>query len=301
MASQTTSDIWVPACDLCGSLNHATLAQNEAAVVRRCRECGLVSITHAGDASAASHLTPRLPVSVQVEAIRELRDRFPRSILIIGEPAPEVVAAANDVGATVTALQPYGTPVAPGVIARMISLESAAFAPDSFTLMICTDGLDNAANPSLVMDRAGRWLDSDGTLLVGALNAEPLIARLGRRRWLEQPGPGTRYLFTQRVLNEYARRFGFTVDSIRNRSHTRDVASIVTGANEPSWFSEMMVAPVALVSSLLGKGVVLVVRMRRGGLVLRPLVRPAEEALEDAPGFAPALYAGAHERAAESA
>jgi hypothetical protein len=92
------------------------------------------------------------------------------------------------------------------------------------------------------------------------------------------------------TVKGYAGRYGFGIKSVRTRSHTDEVAAIITGSEHPSWLMSMASAPLALAASTFGMGVMVVVEMTREGLAVRPLRREVEEGVEGAPGLAPALY-----------
>jgi hypothetical protein len=100
------------------------------------------------------------------------------------------------------------------------------------------------------------------------------------------------HLFTLDTLKGYAERFGFNIKSVRTRSRTEEVASIITGREQAMWLTEMALAPLALAASILGMGLTMVVEMRKAGLVMRPILRDVEEEMEGASGLAPALYTG---------
>ncbi len=292
MTTERTTEAWIPACDLCGSLRHAVLTRTATATIRRCRDCGLIGVEHLADAGTAYGAT------ISDEMICEELQRYGggRAVLVIGAPSEAVVSAAREAGAALTALLPPGQAAPAGINARGASLESAVFPPDSFHLIIVPRGLDGLGSPSLVFDRARLWLVPGGRLLAGALNYDGLPARLRRRSWLQRYAPTAEHMFTPSVLRDYARRFGFQVSSIRSRAHTRDVAAAMLRNPAPNWAAEMAVAPIALAASAFGMGIMIVAEMRREQLVTRPLLRSAEEAAEAAPGLAPALYTGVQMR-----
>lgn len=217
-----------------------------------------------------------------------------RAALVIGAPSTALVESAAEAGIELTALVEPGHGVIPGVSTREASLDAAGFVPEKFDIILCARGLDTLPSPSLFFDRARYWLSPEGKLLVGSLNFDSLPARLRRRNWLQRYAMSAEHLLSLGTLKRYARRFGFDIKSVRTRSRTEDVASIITGREHPLWVTEMAVAPLALAASLFSMGVIVVIEMRKAGLVLRPILRDVEEEAEGAPGLAPALYTGVH-------
>ncbi len=290
MTQEPTSDLWIPACDLCGSLRFETIAGG-GGVVRRCNDCGLVSVEQPHGTRGCAQ-GAYLPDTIACAALSGLRGTFRRSVLIIGTPSPAITAAIRETGATATVLsdQP-GINLAHDAV-RFGSLESAAFAPDSFDMVLLTMGLECIASPALLFDRVSAWLVPGGMMVMAALNFDALPARIRRQRWLGQHTDGVHHLFTQSTLADYANRFGFAIRTVRTQSRIQDVAGVIVGGNPPAWPTEMAMAPLALAANLLKMGMVLVVAMERRGLAMRPALRLPEESAESAPGLAPALYSG---------
>jgi hypothetical protein len=294
MALDPKSDTWVPACDLCGSFRFETIMLGSGAEARRCRDCGLVRIPHGNGHRAGGYAAVRIPEELLLEAISHNREDGTRSALVIGTPSTGLVEAASNAGLDLTALVEPGHGIIPGVSTHEASFDAAGFVPDKFDIILCTRGLETFVSPSLLFDRARYWLAPGGSLLVGALNFDSLPARLRRHNWLQRYAMGAEHLLSLSTLKGYARRFGFDIKSVRNRSRTEDVASIITGSEHPFWITEMAVAPLALAASLFSMGVIVVIEMRKSGLALRPILRGVEEEVEGAPGLAPAMYTGVH-------
>lgn len=288
MAVDQNSDTWVPPCDLCGSFRYETIKLSKGDVARRCRDCGLVSVTHTNGHRAGGYATVRVPDELLVGAIKGSRDA--RTALVIGAPSTELVEAAAAAGIDLTALVEPGHGKIPGVTTHEASFDAAGFVPEKFDLILCARGLETFPSLSMLFDRARYWLVPGGTLLVGALNFESLPARLRRRNWLQRYTMSAEHLVGLSTLKGFARRFGFDIKSVRTRSRTGEVASIITGREHAMWFTEMALAPLALTASLLGMGVIVVMEMTKGGLVMRPILRGVEEEVEGSPGLAPALY-----------
>jgi hypothetical protein len=292
MALDPKSDTWVPACDLCGSFRYEPITLGGGGLARRCRDCGLVRVAHDSARRAGGYALVRIPEELLLSAVRDGRSEPMRSALVIGAPSTALVEAAAGAGIELTALVEPGHGSIPGVSTREASFDAAGFVPDKFDIILCARGLETFPSPSLVFDRARYWLAPGGTLLVGALNFDSLPARVRRRNWLRRYAMSAEHLLSLGTLKAYARRFGFDIKSVRTRSRTEDVASIITGSEHPLWIAEMAFAPLALAASLFSMGVIVVIEMRKAGLVLRPILRDVEEEMEGAPGLAPALYTG---------
>ncbi|MEO5930020.1 MAG: methyltransferase domain-containing protein [Candidatus Kapaibacterium sp.] len=262
-------------------------------VARRCLDCDLVSIAR-GDQSP--HADPQghagLPDALMIDLLQRLAENQMLSVLLVGVPSPAVAATAHDLGVTMMVLSEPGSGEVPGIPTFQAKFENHSFLPDQFDLILCARGLESFTSPSLLFDRARHWLAPGGTLLVGSLNFGSLPARMRRGNWLARYGMTSEYLLSLDVIKGYAERFGFDIRSVRTRSNTGDVAAVITGHERPAWLTEMAVAPVALMASLLGMGVMVIVEMTRGGLAVRPLLRTVEEQAEGTPGLAPALYTG---------
>ncbi|HVZ38318.1 MAG TPA: methyltransferase domain-containing protein [Candidatus Kapabacteria bacterium] len=295
MRKESESTWWVPACDLCGNLEHAEERTAQGLLLRRCRKCGLISIAHDEPRPAAGTMSS-VPPALQREALRSLLGRSSPSVLVLGEPAPSLVGEAAEMGIALSALVEPGHAPIDGVRTFAWSLEGAAFAAESFDCIIDAVGLERYPAPSLLFDRARRWLNPGGRLIVAALNASSLPARLNRRSWLHRFAEEARHLFTPPVLGEYASRFGFNVASVQSRSAIRDVAASIFGTREPGIVATVTAAPVALASSLFGMGLVILMELTNDGYAVRPVVRKAENAMEGAQGLAPALYTGVHRK-----
>ncbi|MBS1912429.1 MAG: methyltransferase domain-containing protein [Bacteroidetes bacterium] len=297
MRKESESTWWVPACDLCGNLEHAEERTAQGLLLRRCRKCGLISIAHdEAERRTAASTTSSVPLTLQREALRSLLGRPFPSALVLGEPDRALIAEAAEMGIALSALVEPGHSPIDGVRTFAWSLEGAAFAAESFDCIINTVGLERYPTPSRLFDRARRWLNPGGRLLVVALNASSLPARLNRRSWLTRFAEDAQHLFTPPVLGEYASRFGFNVASVQSRSAVREVAASIFGAREPGIAATVTAAPVALASSLFGMGLVIVMELTNDGYAVRPVVRKAESAMEGAPGLAPALYTGVHRK-----
>lgn len=291
MAFNPKSDTWISPCDLCGSLRHQTVKLSQGKTARRCADCGLVTFDHTGlPPRLEGHIRHDLPQNLVINAMRSVRRDG--SVLVIGTPTVAMAEAGTALGVAMTALVEPGSGTVPGVPTQEWSLDAASFPPDRFDLILCLRGLELFPVPSLLFDRARFWLRPGGTLLVGALNFESLPARLRRRNWLMRYAAGAEHMLSLGTVKGYADRYGFGIKSVRTRSHTDEVASIITGSDHPSWLMSMASAPLALAASAFGMGVLVVVEMTRDGFAVRPLRRELEEAVEGAPGLAPALYTG---------
>jgi hypothetical protein len=294
MAVDPKSDTWVPACDLCGSFRFETFKLGGGGIARRCRDCGLVRVPHENGHRAGGYAPVRIPEGLLLGPISGDRGDNTRAALVIGAPSTALVEAAASAAIDLTALVEPGHGSIPGVTTHEASFDAAGFVPDKFDIILCARGLETFPSPSLLFDRARYWLAPGGTLLVGALNFDSLPARIKRRNWLQRYAMSAEHLLSLGTLKGYARRFAFDIKSVRTRSRTEDVASIITGREHPLWLTEMAVAPLALAASLFSMGVIVVVEMRKAGLALRPILRGVEEEVEGTPGLAPALYTGVH-------
>ncbi len=292
MAFNPKSDTWIAPCDLCGSLCHDILKLSHGTTARRCADCGLITFIHAEEALGGRGAAgPGMPPDLVMGAMQGLSRESP--VLIIGTPSAAVVQAAMAVGAHLTALVDPGSGQIPNVSTVEWSLDAASFPPERFDLILCLRGLESFPVPSRLFDRARFWLRPTGSLLVGALNLDSLPARLRRRNWLLRYAAGAEHMLSLETIKGYAKRYGFGIKSVRTRSHTDEVASIITGSDNPSWLMSMASAPLALAASMLGMGVLAVVEMIKEGYAVRPLRRELEESAEGSPGLAPALYTSA--------
>jgi SAM-dependent methyltransferase len=292
MAYNAESDRWIPPCDLCGSYRHETIDAKERMELHRCLECGLVAIVHAKGTKLDGGA--RIPQELLAEAVRRGANGRLEKILVLGEPEEVLLQAASEAGALIRTLsdtlQQNGEKEE--LVAPSGSLEGARFPLDEFDMILSPHGLERYPSPSLLFERSRLWLRPGGVLLVGAWNFNSLPARLRPKSWMRQHTSGAAHLLGLDTIRRYATRNGFIIGSIRTRSHTRDVAAVVTGGSEPSWFAEMAAAPLALASSMFGMGVLVVVGMSKGSLTTRAILlnTEAESESESASGLAPAMY-----------
>lgn len=289
MAYSSKSDTWIAPCDLCGSLRHETFGLPGNRTARSCRDCGLVTIPQP-EQSARQRPAPlyELPLDPALAAIRNLdRDC---SVLVIGAPSAQMIQVAAQSGISMTALLEPGSAPIPAIRTQEWSLDAASFPPDNFDLILCQNGLESFTCPSLLFKRVRYWLRPGGIFMVGALNLRSLPARIRRRSWLHQCTPGAEHLFSLDTIKGYAQRYGFGIRSVRTRSRTEDIASILAGNEHPSWMMSVIAAPLVMAGAILGIGMMIMVEMTKEGLALRPLRRELEEEVEGSPGLAPALY-----------
>lgn len=296
MAYSSKSDTWIAPCDLCGSLRYETFGLPGNRTARYCRDCGLVTIPHPEKSPHHEHASLyALLLDPALAAIRNLaRDC---SVLVIGTPSASLIDAATESGVTMTALlEPGSAPVA-AIRTQEWSIDAASFPPDTFDLILCLRGLETFPCPSLLFKRVRYWLRPGGIFMVGALNLRSLPARIRRRNWLQQYTSGAEHLFSLHTIKGYARSYGFGIRSVRTRSRTEDVASILSGSRRASWTMSAIAAPLVIAGAILGIGMLIMVEMTKEGLALRPIRRELEEEVEGSPGFAPALYTGVQREA----
>src|SRR3954470_5383080 len=98
MALDPKSDMWVPACDLCGSFRSETIKLGPGGEARRCGDCGLVRVIHANGHRTGGYAAVRLPEELLLGAVSHVRNEGARSALVIGTPSTALVEAAAEAG-----------------------------------------------------------------------------------------------------------------------------------------------------------------------------------------------------------
>lgn len=281
------ADEWLSPCDLCGGFCFEPVTLSSERVGRRCRDCGLISLSSSENGPATARRLA-LPTRIIAESVRRLGGG---QVLLLGPPNEEVVQAARESGVSLT----IPSVDIPGASFTPPSLENLRYMPESFDGVVATEAIEWFDFPSLVFERSRLWLRPAGMLLVGAWDIRSLPARLRRGSWIRLRANGAHYLMSLDAVRRYAARYGFYIGTVRTQAHTRDVASSLTGNASPSWFTEMASVPIALVSALMGMGPLVVVRLSKGGLSARTIRLDTEAESKSAPGLAPAMFVGSRE------
>lgn len=222
------------ACPACGGAlapwidaRAAEPAEPKPVALLRCRACGTAvtgapAAVDAHDSGAYATSTPRLS-----RALAPLLRRFDRRRLALVGPAVRegllidagagrgrFVATARDAGIEAHGIEPSRRGVAAaaaeyGVALERATIEAAAVAPGSATVVCLWHVLEHLDDPGAALTRIAGWLAPGGRLLVAVPNLDSLQARIGAGRWYHLDVPRHRVHFTPRGLDALLRRHGF--------------------------------------------------------------------------------------------
>lgn len=132
-------------------------------------------------------------------------------VLDLGAGDGRLASALARRGHRVTAVEPFRTPAAPGVVVVRGAIEEVELPEHEFDAAVLWHVLEHLAEPLAALERARGWLAPGGRLLVGVPNIDSLQARLGGRRWFHLDPQRHVVHFTPAGLARLVERAGFRV------------------------------------------------------------------------------------------
>lgn len=267
------NEIWLDSCNLCGSVDYERLDFRQV-TLHRCRVCGLAQHARQEDTPIDERL---LSPWIFETALRRLAYRNPESsqlkVLLIGDVPEERLERFQQSNLI---LKRYGG-----------KIESAAFAPEEFDMILCARSMESFPSPSDLFLKARLWLKPEGMLVAGGANWESLERRLSTSRWLDYY-PGGRYYLGFGHLRQYATRFGFETVSSGTTPNLHTISSILFGSDSVP--IRIAALPLRIAARLPRLGSIWWGVLIKRSLAVRPVLHSPREELEMAPGFATAGY-----------
>jgi 2-polyprenyl-3-methyl-5-hydroxy-6-metoxy-1,4-benzoquinol methylase len=226
-------------CECCGSDDHSPIARKRGHVLHRCRGCGVLFVFPQPTAEELAALYRKssgyfATAGTDLSSVRASSAHWLENALLKGGVAGgrfldvgcangALMYAMRGLGWTVSGVDVNGDAVdiatSNGLDARVGTLESAGFVPESFDVVCLGDVIEHVPSPRRVCAEVHRILRPGGVIVLRTPNAECGYAAitlaaarlLGARSWAHAEAPYHLHEFTPRSLERMLDSTGFDV------------------------------------------------------------------------------------------